>query len=86
MANHHRTTETADCPSGLCDEQQHCLTCDGSGDGCDQCNSTGRVTPEHCCACGGSPYCQCCRGCGEYAGTCGCPQPVEMQNGRVKTL
>ncbi|GAA2108043.1 hypothetical protein [Streptomyces synnematoformans] len=96
MTDQLSTTETIDdvCPSGLCDEQQECTACDGSGadmeggsdGGCWHCHGAGQVAPEHCYACGGSPYCQCCRTCGLYAGTCSCPQPVTLSSGRVLTL
>lgn len=45
------------CPSGLCDEAVEC-DCDGNPD-CWECGGTGEVVPDHCCNCGGSPYCQC---------------------------
>jgi hypothetical protein len=78
----------------LCEQPEDCSTCDGSGqdmytgtdDGCFECGGTGQVIPEHCCDCGGSPYCQCCTACGNYAGTCGCPVTVTLADGTTKTL
>ncbi|MFE5871638.1 hypothetical protein ACFQ6V_23740 [Streptomyces roseifaciens] len=81
------------CPCGLCDESEDCTACDGDGgdpDGygkCWTCDGEGTVTPEHCCACGGSPYCACCRTCGaECIGSCSCPVTVTLADGTVKTL
>ncbi|WP_424891814.1 hypothetical protein [Streptomyces sp. XH2] len=81
------------CQSGLCAESEDCTACDGSGedpDGygkCWTCDGEGMITPEHCCACGGSPYCNCCRACGaECIGSCTCPVTVTLADGTTKTL
>jgi len=45
------------------------------------------VTPEHCCACGGSPYCTCCSKCGaECIAGCRCPVTVQLAGGGTLTL
>lgn len=81
-----------DCPSGVCNDSQECGACDGSGDdmegvsddGCYHCGGAGQKVPEHCCACGGSPYCQCCPTCGGgYVGDCKCPIPTERDGKQV---
>jgi len=55
--------------------------------GCDRCGDTGYYVPSHCCACGGSPYCQCCRACGaECIGECKCPVEVTLHDGGTLTL
>jgi len=58
-------------PCDICaNEREECHACDGTGDdgydpwGCPACGGSGEVIPEHCCACGGSPYCNCCSKCG----------------------
>ena len=72
--------------------QQECGNCDGSGDdgsswGCLTCGGSGEVVPDHCCACGGSPYCNCCRTCGaECIGDCTCPVTVQRADGSTLTL
>lgn len=38
--------------------------------------------PDHCCDCGGSPYCQCCGKCGAAClGSCRCSVTVQLQDG-----
>lgn len=76
------------CPSGGCNETEDCRACeDGDNeeyDGrCYSCGGLGWRVPEHCCQCGGSPYCQCCRTCGGYVGTCKCPIPTERDGKQV---
>ncbi|MFI1095134.1 hypothetical protein [Streptomyces sp. NPDC020917] len=79
-------------PCELCEQREDCSVCDGSGeatypyDECFECSGTGVVIPEHCCDCGGSPYCQCCTTCGNYAGTCGCTVTVTLLDGTTKPL
>jgi hypothetical protein len=80
-------------PCEMCEQYEDCSACDGSGEdlygyseGCFECGGTGQVIPEHCCDCGGSPYCQCCSTCGDYAGTCKCKVTVTLLDGTVKTL
>jgi hypothetical protein len=70
-----------------------CSACDGSGDEnydgdgrCWHCGGTGWAVPEHCCLCGGSPYCTCCRRCGQCIGECSCPIEVELHDGSTLTL
>lgn len=57
--------------------------CDGQWEGeCHNCWGAGGYVPDHCCACGGSPYCQCCPTCGaSCVGNCTCPLPVTLANG-----
>ncbi|MBY8888038.1 hypothetical protein K7472_24820 [Streptomyces sp. PTM05] len=78
----------------MCERYEDCAACDGSGedmyagtdDGCYECGGTGQTIPDHCCDCGGSPYCQCCTQCGNYAGTCGCPVTHTRLDGTTTTL
>jgi hypothetical protein len=70
-----------------------CAAGDGTGDenydgdgGCWACGGTGWAIPEHCCLCGGSPYCTCCRTCGQCVGTCQCPVTVQLHDGSTITL
>ncbi|MGR6924230.1 hypothetical protein ACU635_59055 [[Actinomadura] parvosata] len=78
------------CPAGLCGEYEEpteCVNCWGDSD-CWDCNGTGMVEREveHCCSCGGSPYCQCCKICGATClGECRCPVGVYLQDGRLVT-
>ncbi|MFF4403794.1 hypothetical protein [Streptomyces sp. NPDC001404] len=81
------------CPSGLCDQIDDCDACSGTGDDpsglddCEECWGRGEVVPDHCCACGGSPYCQCCPNCGAgYLGKCECPVAVTLADGTVMPL
>jgi hypothetical protein len=61
--------------------------CYGEDEDCPACGGTGEHIPDHCCVCGGSPYCQCCKGCGApNAGGCGCPITVQRSDGTTKTL
>lgn len=59
-----------------CDDPEECYRCYGSGE----------YVPEHCCLCGGSPYCNCCRTCGQCVGTCRCPVTVQLADGGALTL
>jgi hypothetical protein len=69
-----------------------CGACGGTGeddDGyhcCLWCGGTGWAVPGHCCLCGGSPYCTCCRTCGECVATCQCPVTVRLHGGGTRTL
>ncbi|MGK5733211.1 hypothetical protein [Streptomyces sp. URMC 124] len=74
------------CPSGLCDQIDDCETCAGNGD-CVDCGGNGWTTPDHCCACGGSPYCTCCPNCSAtYIGACDCPIEVTLADGSTPSL
>jgi hypothetical protein len=80
-------------PCDICEyERDECGNCEGSGDdgsswGCMTCGGSGEVTPEHCCACGGSPYCTCCSRCGASCiGECKCPVMVQLADGGTLTL
>jgi hypothetical protein len=79
-------------PCDICAEGgDECGACDGSGedDGfaiCWRCGGTGWAVPEHCCLCGGSPYCNCCHRCGKCIGECPCPVEVQLADGSVRTL
>jgi hypothetical protein len=82
-------------PCSVCaEEREDCHACDGSGEDeygergeCIECGGAGERIPAHCCQCGGGEYdCQCCRRCGGYAGTCGCPIPVQLHDGSTLTL
>jgi hypothetical protein len=70
-------------------EGEDCGSCDGSGEGdswdgvCSWCGGAGQLIPEHCCVCGGSPYCLCCSRCGGYVGTCTCPITTERGGKQV---
>lgn len=95
-------SEPALAPSALDDERMACNVCEdgwvdcswceGGGEGeygdrCPDCGGRGELIPDHCCACGGMPYCQCCRQCGApYSGSCGCKIPVQMSDGTVKAF
>lgn len=80
----HDLVSEDDCPSGMCNEYEECGSCDGTGQDpygygtCHGCDGAGEIVPEHCCVCGGSPYCLCCRQCGgDYVGDCHCPIPTD---------
>lgn len=74
------------CPSGLCFEEVECSCYDEDSEDCWYCDGTGYRVPDHCCACGGSPYCACCRKCGAACvGECKCPIPTE-RDGKVVTV
>lgn len=61
--------------------------CRGEDEDCPACGGTSEHIPEHCCDCGASPYCQCCKTCGSpNAGRCGCPVTVHLSDGRTRTL
>jgi hypothetical protein len=77
------------------DGWEDCGNCDGSGDdmdagtaeGCYRCGGSGEVIPSHCCACGGSPYCNCCSKCGaSCVAKCRCPITVQMADGSTRTV
>jgi hypothetical protein len=78
--------------TGLCCqfiEWENC-ECDDAYPGwedCETCGGKGRYLPEHCCACGGSPYCQCCRTCGaSCVAACTCPISVTLESGKTLTV
>lgn len=80
-------------PCDVCaDGPQDCTSCDGSGeDGggfdCTACYGSGTRIPDHCCACGGSPYCNCCSKCGaRCVGDCRCSITVQMHDGSTRTV
>lgn len=64
--------------------------CDGGGvdgESCYTCGGTGSYIPDHCCACGGSPYCNCCRKCGaRCVAACSCPITVALESGKAMTV
>lgn len=82
--------------------EEHCYICDGRGEDCMACERGGNddldgrcytcggagwFIPEHCCACGGSPYCNCCSKCGaSCVSECKCPIPVQLSDGSVMTV
>jgi hypothetical protein len=73
----------------VCDDPEPC-SCDEAYEdeygyeACDRCGGTGEYVPEHCCHCGGSPYCVGCITCGARSvGSCKCPIPVSLQSGQV---
>lgn len=71
-------------PCDICNDPQDCECENEWSDECYRCGGFGFYVREHCCACGGSPYCQCCRKCGSgYVGHCKCPMPVERADGTV---
>jgi len=76
------TREMPDCE--ICADPEVCDCLDP--DECSACYGTGQYVPEHCCLCGGSPYCNCCRTCGECVGTCSCPVTVQLADGGTLTL
>lgn len=70
-------------PDDLCCEHAEEVDCDcEAGDDCPLCHGTGWYVGEHCCVCGGSPYCLCCRTCGaSCVGDCSCPIAVQLEGG-----
>jgi hypothetical protein len=81
-------------PCDICESGgEDCGACEGSGDAdydgdgrCWSCGGTGWAVPEHCCLCGGSSYCTCCRTCGQCVGTCRCPLTVQLHDGSTLIL
>ncbi|HEV8674996.1 MAG TPA: hypothetical protein VGX21_13195 [Methylomirabilota bacterium] len=62
--------------------------CDGDEDYewgalvCSSCRGVGWVIRDHCCDCGGSPYCTCCSKCGAACvSQCSCPIAVALEGG-----
>ena len=80
-------------PCEICDDPEPC-ECEPDWEEeylgypvCSQCGGTGEYVPEHCCVCGGSPYCVCCRTCGASCiGNCKCPVTVQLSDGEAKVL
>lgn len=81
--------------TGYCPEcgmpAEECHACDEGGDDwsgerCHSCGGSGWRIPDHCCRCGGSPYCDCCGRCGKPVATCACPVEVQMSDGTVRVL
>jgi hypothetical protein len=80
-------------PCEICaDGPQDCTSCDGTGEDCGgydcmACYGSGECVPDHCCACGGSPYCNCCSKCGApCAADCDCPIVVQLHDGATLTV
>lgn len=78
-------------------DEEPCRTCEQGGSECESCDEHGEDTctacygigwriPEHCCDCGGSPYCDCCKTCKQCVATCQCPVKVPMSDGSTLTL
>ncbi|MBB5130515.1 hypothetical protein HNP84_000203 [Thermocatellispora tengchongensis] len=70
-------------PCDICREGEEECPCDGERDwdGSYVCCPGYRI-PEHCCDCGGSPYCVKCHKCGAPCfGACTCPVTVRLENG-----
>ncbi|MEU9888652.1 hypothetical protein [Sphaerisporangium sp. NPDC051011] len=75
-------------PCGVCRDGAEACDCDGETDwdGGYVCCSGWRI-PDHCCDCGGSPYCVKCHTCGaECFGDCRCPITVSLSSGGTITL
>jgi hypothetical protein len=79
----------------MCGDYEDCGSCDGSGEaeddwedeGCSACYGTGRREVDHCCQCGGSPYCNCCPKCSAAnIGGCACPVSVQLLDGSTLVL
>jgi hypothetical protein len=74
------------------DAWRECGHCDGSGEdwtgtACAACGGEGEVIIEHCCGCGGSPYCNCCTKCGAVCvADCRCPIQVQRHDGTVTLI
>jgi hypothetical protein len=72
-------------PCDVCEEEVEC-GCDDEWD-CYSCGGSGYRVPEHCCDCGGSPYCMVCSRCSApCAGSCSCPIPVLSYDGDVRMV
>lgn len=88
------TAEPAEPACLVCaDGPEECRSCDGAGEdpggygSCSTCGGTGAAIPDHCCDCGGSPYCMKCHTCGApCAGSCQCRITVKLQDGRELEL
>jgi hypothetical protein len=80
-------TAAAERECAICSYPEPCECADWDDwDGCDSCGGSGVYVPGHCCLCGGSPYCNCCRTCGKCVGECGCPVKVILEDGTERTL
>lgn len=75
-------------PCDICRDSERECGCGGDDSyDCYSCNGSGWRVPEHCCDCGGSPYCVKCHRCGaSCAGGCDCPITVELESGATLTL
>lgn len=66
----------------ICADHEEECGCWGEDRHCSGCNGSGYRIPEHCCSCGGGPYCQCCKRCGATCmGSCRCPIEVRGFDG-----
>jgi hypothetical protein len=64
-----------------------CEDADFDPDDCFRCGGYGSYLSEHCCACGGSPYCNCCRKCGaSCVAACKCPITVTLESGKAMNV
>lgn len=73
-------------PCDICRDGWEECYCDDDAD-CYHCGGSGERIPDHCCACGGSPYCNCCTRCGaSCVGACTCPIPVQISDGTTRTV
>lgn len=78
---------------GCCEyaEWEDC-NCDEADDydgtrSCFRCGGAGEYVPDHCCLCGGSPYCNRCHKCGaNCVADCNCPIPVMLESGKTITV
>lgn len=69
-----------------CTQFEECY-CDPKWDDCGKCGGSGEYVPDHCCVCGGSPYCNCCGKCGKPSvGNCECPIIVPLVDGKTITV
>lgn len=68
-------------PCDVCRDGEAECGCGGEWDDC-RCDGSGWAVPDHCCDCGGSPYCVKCHKCGaECFGSCTCPVTVQLADG-----
>jgi hypothetical protein len=80
----------SDCSCGFPGVECGCGSGEELWDGrlvCASCHGSGWVIREHCCVCGGSPYCTCCSRCGAACvSQCDCPITVQLEGGRELIL
>lgn len=82
-------TEIDEDPCDICESGgEECMSCEATADyeDCYTCGGSGFRIPDHCCDCGGSPYCDCCKTCKQCVATCKCPVNVAMSDGSTLTL